>query len=209
MRKNQTVSLPSFVESIRDEADEFEKFWERENASNPECFPWLMESGEWAEQFLGWLNTRRHEKASVSETIPHAETKPGDACLHCPHCGWKFLASQLNYGHVPDHLHKGEPCEGNGQHPRTEGDNRALWSEEERLGGPSESECFRSRELRLITDVIGDLGECSFCHGEPAPWVIQFPGDGEGRPGSRYRFATPGEALNMAHFERRCKRGEA
>jgi hypothetical protein len=75
--------------------------------------------------------------------------------------------------------------------------------------GPSQVEEFRSWELRLIQDILDDLGTVSFCHGEPAPWVIQFPGDGEGRFGSRYRFATPGGALDMAHFERRCKKGEA
>lgn len=73
--------------------------------------------------------------------------------------------------------------------------------------GLSESDALRSRALRLITDVLGDLGAVSFCHGEPQPWVIQFPGN-DGHRGSRYRFATPGGALDMAHFERRCKKGE-
>lgn len=67
---------------------------------------------------------------------------------------------------------------------------------------------IRERELTLIQDVLGDLGAVTFCKGEPQPWVVHFPGN-DGYRGSRYRFATPGGALDMAHFERRFKKGEA
>jgi len=61
-RSNANMSLPSYLDSLREELIDFEEYWLREHKKDPEHFPWLMPAGEWWEQMLIWESTEHQTK---------------------------------------------------------------------------------------------------------------------------------------------------
>jgi myo-inositol catabolism protein IolC len=50
-------SIQAFTTELHQDFDEFERFWLARNAETPDAFPLAMESAEWQEQFLMWVET--------------------------------------------------------------------------------------------------------------------------------------------------------
>lgn len=55
--ENTEVTLEEFVAECKDDADRFKAMWCKHRVENPEAFPCSMNSGDWFDQFMLFLNS--------------------------------------------------------------------------------------------------------------------------------------------------------
>jgi len=51
--------LEAFVKEVRDDVLRFERYWVQQHKKKPEQYPMEMNSGDWNEQFLAFLETEK------------------------------------------------------------------------------------------------------------------------------------------------------